>query len=113
MECRSPWLHHKRCRPSRRAYASKLTAIWKIDWGVEETEAASEGATKHLWDESWDDDDTSDDFSAQLKYHHSPYHYRYLLMMLQTLTVSFPTLEKNLRRWTHRREDNFEVRPMV
>ncbi|EFX01827.1 sem1-like protein [Grosmannia clavigera kw1407] len=37
------------------------------DWSVEETEAASEGATKHLWDESWDDDDTSDDFSAQLK----------------------------------------------
>ncbi|OAA61805.1 dss1/sem1 [Niveomyces insectorum RCEF 264] len=38
------------------------------DWGAEETEAASEGAAKHLWDESWDDDDTSDDFSTQLKY---------------------------------------------
>ncbi|KAL1893559.1 26S proteasome complex subunit [Sporothrix stenoceras] len=37
------------------------------DWAPEETEAAGDGATKHLWEESWDDDDTSDDFSAQLK----------------------------------------------
>jgi 26 proteasome complex subunit DSS1 len=44
--------------------------IWltcTTDWAPEETEAAGDGATKHLWEESWDDDDTSDDFSAQLK----------------------------------------------
>lgn len=37
------------------------------DWAAEDTEAASGGATQHLWEESWDDDDTTDDFSTQLK----------------------------------------------
>ncbi|KAK2590848.1 26S proteasome complex subunit [Conoideocrella luteorostrata] len=37
------------------------------DWPEEQTEAAQNSETKHLWEESWDDDDTTDDFSAQLK----------------------------------------------
>ncbi|KAK4212651.1 DSS1/SEM1 family-domain-containing protein [Rhypophila decipiens] len=37
------------------------------DWATEDTEAAANQASQHLWEESWDDDDTSDDFSQQLK----------------------------------------------
>ncbi|KAM7213199.1 hypothetical protein V8F06_011414 [Rhypophila decipiens] len=36
-------------------------------WATEDTEAAANQASQHLWEESWDDDDTSDDFSQQLK----------------------------------------------
>ncbi|KAM7193904.1 DSS1/SEM1 family domain containing protein [Naviculisporaceae sp. PSN 640] len=37
------------------------------DWETEDTEAAANQTSQHLWEESWDDDDTSDDFSQQLK----------------------------------------------